>query len=400
MKTIYLSIHNIIITSLILIAGLIASSCGSDEPAPDPEPTRTVIVYMVANNNLGTNGYDRLDIEEMRSVASSIPDGSHLVVYHAGRRKSPELKEITAAADVTLKTYEGGYTDGLSLTPARMKEVFADVERLAPADSYGLVLWSHGTGWVETDESRSGTDILTVTDTRVSTLSFGNDNGFEMNVTSLSEALQGRKFDFLYFDCCLMGSVEVAYQLRDAAPYIVASPTELQVYGMRYDRNIPVFFSKEPDMVQAAKNTFSYYNDGTDGVARACSMCVIDTKEMKGLADATRAIMATGALPSATYKPVTFYNRYRNAIADMTDYITSLPGVDESLIAAWREAFGKAVIYSAATPAYGSYDLSRFGGLACAALMSADDVYYKGYDNQAWFDDVVSHNKSLFVVAD
>lgn len=398
----YLSISKIFIAPLILMMALVATACSSDEPGDKPsgKPSRTVIVYMAANNNLGTRGYDRMDLEEMRAAATAgaIPEGSHLVVYHAGRQRSPELKEITATGDVSLKTYDGGYKSGLTLTPERMKEVFADVEQLAPADSYALVFWSHGTGWVETPDSRAASGIDSRTGIRP--LSFGDDSGIEMKVTSLAAGLEGRKFDFIYFDCCLMGSVEVMYELRNATPTIVASPTELQVYGMRYDRNVPVFFKEKPDMAEAARNTFDYYTNNTDGISAACTMVVVDTEALKGLADATRAIMATGALPDGSYRPIRFYSSYANAHVDMADYITALPGVDSQLIAAWRAAYDKAVTYKAATPTYGRYDLDGFGGLSCAMLSGPSDVSYMGYDNQAWWADVVSHNPALTATAD
>ena len=46
MKTNHLSIANIFIASLILIATSLLQACSSDEPTPDPVPSRTVIVYI------------------------------------------------------------------------------------------------------------------------------------------------------------------------------------------------------------------------------------------------------------------------------------------------------------------------------------------------------------------
>ena len=42
------------------------------------------------------------------------------------------------------------------------------------------------------------------------------------------------KMDFIIFDACFMGSVEVAYELRDVCDKIVASPTEVIAEGMDY----------------------------------------------------------------------------------------------------------------------------------------------------------------------
>lgn len=387
-----LFIRNIFIAPLLFALAVIASACShSDEPAPAKEPSRTVIVYMVANNNLGTRGYDRMDIEEMQAaaVAGAIPKGSHLVVYHGARQKQPVLKEVTAQGITDLKTYPGDHRQGLSLTPERMREVLDDVAELAPADSYALVLWSHGTGWVETSDSRSALtpDIMP--------LSFGDDYGAEMKVTTLAQALEGRSFDFIYFDACLMGSVEVAYELRKLTPWIVGSPTELQVYGMPYHKNVPMFFLREPDLVGAARNTYEYYADGTDGMVPAASMVVIDTRALDDLASATRDIMATGALPVDGYRPVQFYGQFNNAMVDMADYITHLVGPSADQYARWNAAYGKTVVYKAATPTYGRYDLAGFNGMACAMMASPADTRLNGYRNQAWWTDVVSHNPAL-----
>ena len=41
-----------------------------------------------------------------------------------------------------------------------------------------------------------------------------------------------RKWDFILFEGCYMGSVEVAYELKDKTEAIIASPTEIVSPGM------------------------------------------------------------------------------------------------------------------------------------------------------------------------
>ena len=88
----------------------------------------------------------------------------------------------------------------------------------------------------------------------VAPLAFGFDKGQKMNLTTLARTLQGQNFGFVYFDCCYMGSVEVAYELRHAMPS----------NGMPYNRNIRCFFAPEADLLTAARNTFELY-DGEFG---------------------------------------------------------------------------------------------------------------------------------------
>ena len=47
----------------------------SDPPSRPSAKTRTVLVYMVASNNLG-NVYDKNDLAEMKAAASDITDGT------------------------------------------------------------------------------------------------------------------------------------------------------------------------------------------------------------------------------------------------------------------------------------------------------------------------------------
>ena len=83
---------------LLCCVALTLASCKKDEPAP-PAPvdaSRTVLVYMVANNNLGSSRFDAMDLEEMKTGAGKgyIGDG-RLLVYHAPYNADPHLIEIT-----------------------------------------------------------------------------------------------------------------------------------------------------------------------------------------------------------------------------------------------------------------------------------------------------------------
>lgn len=182
-------------------------SC-SDSPEPEPAKShRTVLVYMAACNSLGSAGFDKLDLDEMQSaVRAGQLDGGRLLVFHAGTSGNYKLLEITPEEIVTLKMYnENG--EHSSVSAKFMSQVIDDTKRLAPADSYGLVLWSHGLGWLQngiTDDFADG----------ISSQSWGEERGRTMNISSLAAALSGKNLDFVYFDCCFMASVEVAYELR------------------------------------------------------------------------------------------------------------------------------------------------------------------------------------------
>lgn len=376
----------------ILPALLVLAACHKD-PKPEPEltPHRTVLIYMAANNSLGYYDYDELDLDEMKAaVEANALQGGRLMVYHAPYGGgAPTLIELTKNGEILHKTYS---TDISTLSVERFHEVFADVITYAPAKDYGLVLWSHGTGWIEAGNSRSSSQPLSRLGEEVMPLSFGEDGRVKMDISDLAVALKPFSPSFIYFDACLMGNVETAYELRDVTPVIVASGTETTVYGMRYDYNLPVFFAPQLDLVKAAENTYNYYQSG-DAPYKACTISVINTAPLAELAEATRNIMLTGALPAPDYRPIS-YRLYYDETYDMPDYIRNLD-VDPALIAKWNEAYAKTVTYHASTPYYGSLDTSNYGGLGCYILRYPEDTSYKGYNKTSWFKDVVSLNPSL-----
>src|SRR5574344_1221483 len=125
------------------------SSC-KKENETIKECNRTILVYMIATNNLGTSGYDDLDIGEMKDAVGSVDmNDCRLIVYYTSfYSKSPILFELKKENGIvrkeTLKTYSNDYK---STSVEKMSQVMQDIKTLSPSKSYGLVLWSHSTGW-------------------------------------------------------------------------------------------------------------------------------------------------------------------------------------------------------------------------------------------------------------
>lgn len=371
---------------LLLLFALTASllcACSdrkSDEPVPTPPATagRTVLVYMVASNDLGQRGYDDADITEMRKAARNggLGDGRLLVMHRDSKRQSV-LKEITAAGTVdTLLVYDDADP---AVSIASMERCFSDMKRLAPAGQYGLVLWSHSSGWLEDGWADPDDGRLR---------GFGLDGDKTMNITALAKALDGQGFDYVYFDCCHMASVEVAYELRHATDYIVGSATELPNYGMPYDLNVPLLTAKEPHLKEAAANTFRSYDEKV-GSGRSCTISVIATEALDALAEATRRVCASAAPLPAGKSPQAF-ERGTCRFFDMEEYM-ELIYTDEAALRMWRDALKGAVLYSAATPSiFNRLDIKRHCGLSTYTPRSSADMNIHGYGRLLWAADVAS----------
>ena len=385
--------YRLIYAAVVVLMAAVFASCdkNNDEPEPEDKFARTIFVYMIADNSLGSYFHsDEDNLSQMETVASrrEIPEGGRLIVYYDGSGTEPQLLEITEQGRKVLKQYS---EDESSVDIERMREVMSDVRALTPQAELGVILWSHGTGWIESSVSRAGSEVTPN--------SFGQDLSpvtSEMKVTSLAKALEGYDIDFIYFDCCFMATVEVAYELRNVTPWIIASATELPIEGMPYAVNIPAMFAHELDLKKVAQNTLDYYL-GKDSY-NYCTISLISTQALEKLAEATKLVMQTGALPLDSYRAMPFFRTdgAKSYSYDMAHYVMALP-VDSKLLDAWRKAYDDALPYYGATPISYGLDMRDFSGLGCYIVRTPADATRLGYNNMQWWKDVVSVNPSLKV---
>lgn len=94
-----------------------------------------------------------------------------------------------------------------------------------PADHYCLIVWDHGSGWqIRTNMTLPQYRYVVTDDT----------SGRSMNVTDIAQALNGYNIDVIGFDACYMQQLEVAYELRNCARYMVASTAAEPAPGYNY----------------------------------------------------------------------------------------------------------------------------------------------------------------------
>ncbi|MDD1743779.1 MAG: clostripain-related cysteine peptidase, partial [Methanomassiliicoccales archaeon] len=92
-----------------------------------------------------------------------------------------------------------------------------------PASKYALVLWDHGGGWIYgvcSDDTDS--DSLLMPEVR--------------QAIANAEVSTGQRVDLVGFDACLMGMVEVAYDLRNYSDTVVFSEETEPGQGWAYDK--------------------------------------------------------------------------------------------------------------------------------------------------------------------
>lgn len=349
---------------------------------------------MVANNNLSS--YASADIVEMTQGMTGLSESDapgRWLVYFSGPDLNPRLIEIDRQGRRnTLKTYDSGT---LSVSVSRMRQVLTDVRALAPADSYGLVLWSHASGWL----NESSVLPPGATTASVAPQSFGADgldtNPPRMALTSLAQALDGFSFNYIYFDCCHMGTVEVLYQLRRATSRIIASPTEMGVNGMPYHRNVSPLLNSQLSL--ALDNTFQFYNErfgkgGTDSYG--CSIALYDLSALPDLASATKALMSQADPLPDSYVPLRCFRPSvvpGGNIYDMAHYVRALAPSTSPLLTDFNSALSRLITFHAATTTVYGLEATRFCGLGSNIIRSRADAEHGDYTGLQWWTDVVAN---------
>lgn len=288
-------------TSLIIIISLLTvlfAGCkhSKNEPEPEPQPVNpdgVTIVYAINKSSLSGNFIQ--DTAEMKAAMVSVDmSRQRLLVYlteSASKTALYELQQIGKKNKVLtwrkVKEYDRQQT---STAPAVMKRVISDALRVYPDAEHSLIFWGHGTAWTpgfSDHETRS--DVPADVPAQHSYGGeYGKDNEWQWaEITDIANAIPDGAFKTIWFDCCYMSSIEVAYQLRHKTQMYVAYPTEVWDEGLNYNEVLPYIMRKNQDLVGGAAEFYSYYNNKNDAV----TVSVMDMNRIEAVAQATRALM-------------------------------------------------------------------------------------------------------------
>ncbi|MBQ0006786.1 MAG: hypothetical protein KBS57_05225 [Alistipes sp.] len=388
---------------------------------------RTVLVYMATHNDLSYSS--AVDMEEIKS--GYLPRwydsgrGNVLLVYRHGLNGNPVLMRVSeengrARVDSLVK-----YPRQNSCEDSTFRKVLKDAFGSFPSTERGLILSSHGSGWVPpgyyanpvdyylsarlgiSQESESSAAERTLERLPVIEIpnpslvkSFGKDDygSTEMDIDTLRNALTYH-LDYLVFDSCLMGGVEVAFQMRECCDYIVASQAEVLNDGFPYSEIMSIAFGRGGNVASRSKGLaekyYNYYNERS-GSYRSATISVVKTSELPRLASSVKAILYAGgrqntdtlSLSRGELKYVQGYFRYgHHWFYDMDDYIAQVCP-DEGLYSAFSEAMDNAVIYKAATPyvldGMNGFPIRHFSGLSTYVSRSGTRYLNDYYSSLDW----------------
>lgn len=322
----------------LLVVVLAACSNEIPEQQPAKRSGRTVLAYLISNSPKSLEKNLQDNVVDMYMALAEIKDSCTLLVFYRpqeyssyldvptllcfdtdGRGNINNLPALTGT-DLTFESVcqvaqkkEYTMNSQMATDPVVMEEVLKDMQKIAPSDSYGLILGSHASGWMKGNSVQSK--------------AFGDDDGYNIDIPDLADVLKNsfsEKLDFVLFDACMMGTAEVGYELRETTSYCIASVMETPVYGFPYDQILPYLYSENVDY-SAVCHEFVSFNK-TNNLWGTCA--VMDCSQMENLASAVKAKLSEwqDALSSVSMQNVQQYGvgSYRYFSYDVLDFFREL----------------------------------------------------------------------------
>ena len=394
-----------------LLFGLLVACTEDDEPTVNPEPTPadesvTVLSYMIANNNLDDFMVQNVCI--MYDGLAVMTEPATLLIYWdgqtaVGKNKSKHLilkyetdgkgkingkkalettsswKEVFDEA-VILKEYP----DQLSTDKEVMATVLQDMAKFSPTQNLGLIVGSHGSSWYNTIYTRA--------------LGYDGSTSNAINLPDMVEAMETleKPFEFILFDACYMGTMEVAYEFRHVADYQISSVMEVPAYGFPYDYFLGDLFKGTVEGYKEVCQSFvDYYKSVYDeGKTAWGTIALIDSKEVENMTQAVREQIVAHKDTLASYVPKRIQEYGRQAgqgIAhDLEHFVKDLNGGETPQ--AFAEQLEKTVLYKGCleearyTPYNYDVDAANYCGLGIYIPQSNKSKWNPYFKTLDWYE--------------
>lgn len=422
-------------TALFMIAA--AGCCKNNLDEPIKENRKVLLFYECGFNNLGDyiksnmespnrglpSGYIPEKGEDVLLVYSRIAENGHTPVNSYLRRiyKTSKGKVISD----TLKVFG---KETIAASPSTLSAVLTLVKEKFPAKGYGMVVSSHGSGWLpagyyyspsrfendhkgEVGTSRQGIAAQSVGHPRLPvpegdlpdtdpfygmTRSIGQDYtkdsyyGHEMSVSEFVDAIPYH-LDYILFDMCYTAGVEMVYALKDKADYLGLSPAEVLGDGMfNYTKITSFLLNREtPDLEGLFKDSFEMY-DKQSGLYRSSTVNLVRTSGLDNLASVCARMINeySDALADAPVDDIQgYYRQGRHYFYDLVDIFEKC-GASKADLEDLDKAVDGCVIYKNSTGQFlEDYDIKAYSGfsmyLPCAGTPLLDLYYRKEVWNNA-----------------
>ena len=340
-------------------------------PAKNAPITRTVLIYMAGKNDLSSDRrhYVNEDLEEIKEGSRKLNSSDCLLVFVRRYQKDNNLETPWLA-----RVQNGQITDSVSVSdmgitkddaracdPEVMECVMHYAYSKYPATrDYGLVLWSHSTGWIIEN------------DIPANRRAYGQDNGNYVggsakwiNIPTMKNVLEKMPhLKFIMADCCYFMCLESLYELRSVCDYVIGSPSEIPGVGAPYQEVVPAMFESETFYTSIVEK----YHASVSG---NLPLSVVKMSEMDNVAQATAsALQSVKCNLGGQYADLTGMVHYGymsmrasfspdyNLFFDAGEFISRY--ASENDYQQWKKALDKAVILKRIAYKWETFNIWRY----------------------------------------
>ena len=419
--------HNILKVILGLAAMVTLMACEPFWCKPtEPETyNRVMLLYSAGYNNLSS--YLKGDIEELKrgALPSSLDENVVLVYSHFptggyNTPSSPTLVRLTSTKENKVKadTVVIFPDNSISASAEQVENVLLYIQEKFPADSYGMIFSSHATGYLPAGyyqnpdndsnviewSAKPGRQLTAVPyaepeyDPSLPMVkSIGQDQvgtsgayvSYEININDFADAIP-MKLDYLLFDACLMGGIEVAYELQGKVDKVGFSQTEVLADGFCYESLTSHLLGGEtPDLVSVCSDYFNQY-EVQSGVYQSATISLIDCSQLSPLARVCGELFTkySDAIAVLDHNQVQrFYRMGKHWFYDLESILLNA-GINDNELAGLHAALDKCVIYKAHTPKFMSdFKIHTFCGFSMYLPCQGSEKLNDFYKNLKWNKD-------------
>lgn len=365
------SLHYIKLLLLMFCIGGAVSAC-SDDKKENETPVNPELTIFIHQPKSGLEYHLDNDLKEVNKALLNNPDIRKRVnilyfrnsditgkLYKKTYRKDSNTGQ-EYIEDVLQKEYPLSKTD--YTTFSGLHQILSDVVSIGKTDKYGMVIGCHGSGWIPTKEDKSS---RAANDTKVIRKSFGktDDDNYDTTYKTLGKAIEatGKKMEFILVDDCYSHNIEVAYDLRNACHFLIASITEIGPEGQDYETAIPRLF--EGNYKGICDDNITYFTKAGNPW-KTSTLSVSDCSQVEQMASIMKEIYSSTNLNEVdrnvlqVFDGYDCYIRYYNVFYDFSQYVHLLCN-DAALLAKFDAQIQKLIVYNVHTPEFNSVYFSK-----------------------------------------
>ena len=267
-----------------------------------------------------------------------------------------------------------------------------------PADNYGMIFFSHGSGWLP-EGTLSNPRSLVIDDDNG-----GGKTNREMEYYDFAAAIPDNLFDFIIFEACLMADVVSMYELRNEAEYVLASSSEIVSPGFEYiySKNVMNLFNTNSSIQSILSNFAQSYFDvilsfPENSFRNSSALSILKMDEMENLASVTKVSLQGMSIDEENLaisdiqsfdRPNALSKQPRSRYYDFADAMKNL--ISESHYKSFNEQLEKTVVWKASTKRFfsgqpGAFYINNHCGLTTYIEQDAFPFLNSTYRNSSWY---------------